>query len=70
MPVLELPETDEISDGDSVEIDFSTGKVEDIDSGKTYSFAPLPQRLLDMLLDIRIGLVAQLEQEKNRRGEE
>ena len=68
MPVLELPETDEISDGDSVEIDFSTGKVEDIDSGKTYSFAPLPQRLLDMLA--AGGLVAQLEQEKNRRGEE
>lgn len=67
LPVLELPETDEIGDGDTLDINFSSGEVVDLDSGRAYSFAPLPQRLLDML-DAG-GLVAQLEQEKNRRGE-
>ncbi|MDK2781402.1 MAG: 3-isopropylmalate/(R)-2-methylmalate dehydratase small subunit [Archaeoglobi archaeon] len=45
LPVIELQETDEFSDGDEVEIDLERGIVKNLTTGKSYSFRPLPEFL-------------------------
>ena len=43
MPILECPEAaEEIADGDEVSIDFTTGIITDITTGKTYKAEPFP----------------------------
>ena len=43
MPILECPEAcDEISAGDEVSIDFDSGEIKDITSGKSYFAQPFP----------------------------
>ncbi len=43
MPILECPEAaEEIADGDTVSIDFTTGIIENKTTGKTYKAEPFP----------------------------
>lgn len=43
MPILECPEAcDEISAGDEVSIDFNSGEIKDITTGKSYFAQPFP----------------------------
>jgi 3-isopropylmalate/(R)-2-methylmalate dehydratase small subunit len=51
LPVLLLPQVDEISAGDEVTFDLAAGQVSDLTTGKTYSFQPLPPHLLTLIAD-------------------
>ena len=48
LPVLEIPDHD-IQKDDQLEIDLKTGKVHNLNSGKTYTATPLPQVMIDIL---------------------
>ncbi len=44
LPILECPEAAEaISEGDEVEVDFDTGVITDITSGKSFNAEPFPE---------------------------
>lgn len=43
LPLIELPATDEINNGDRLRINVSAGTVENMTSGKTYQAEPLPE---------------------------
>ena len=60
LPALEISEANEINDKDILEIDLEKGSVINITQNKSYKFASLPDRLVDMLK--AGGLVAQLKQ--------
>ncbi len=50
LAILECPDTDEISGGETLEVDFDKGVIRDTDSGKTYKVHPIPpfmQELVD-----------------------
>lgn len=50
LPVIVLPEADEITDGCRLRIDLAAGRLEDLDGGRIFSFAPLeglPRRIMD-----------------------
>ena len=43
LPIMECPEAAaEIQPGDKVEVEFSTGRITDVTTGKTYQSAPFP----------------------------
>ena len=42
VPVLECPDTDKIDDGDELEVDISTGVIQNRTKGETYQATPLP----------------------------
>lgn len=48
LPVLEIPDHD-IQKEDQLEINLKTGKVKNLNSGKTYTATPLPQVMIDIL---------------------
>ncbi len=64
MPALEIQEAEKIKDRDELEIDLAEGGIRNLSQNEIYRFVPLPQRLVDMLN--AGGLVAQIEQEKQR----
>lgn len=66
LPVLELAlgDVESIADGDLLRVDLAAGKVQDLTRGTEFSFAPIPERLLQMLADG--GLTAQLEKRIKR----
>lgn len=43
LPLIELPEADEIQAGDQVSVDAASGTVTNLTSGKTYQAEPLPE---------------------------
>ena len=44
LPIVECPQAaEEIQAGDQVEVDFSTGVITDVTTGKTYQAAPFPE---------------------------
>ena len=50
LPILECPEAaKEIKAGDEVEVDFDTGKITDITSGKTFTAEPFPEFIKDII---------------------
>lgn len=62
MPILECPEAaDEISAGDEVKVDFSTGEIFDLTTGKTYRAQPFPEFIQDIIA--KGGLLASLKEE-------
>ncbi len=42
LPIVELPATDEIKEGDTLNIDVDNGSLKDITTGKTYKIEPFP----------------------------
>ena len=50
LPIFELPEASQISEGDEIEIDMDNGTITNKTTNKTYNFTPIPpfmQELID-----------------------
>ena len=61
MPILECEQAaDEINAGDEVSIDFDTGKISDLTSGKTYQAQPFPEFIQNIIA--KGGLLASLKE--------
>ncbi|NCC66987.1 MAG: 3-isopropylmalate dehydratase small subunit [Clostridia bacterium] len=61
LAILECPEAAEgINEGDEVKIDFDTGVITDITSGKTFSAQPFPPFIKDMIA--KGGLMASIKE--------
>ena len=62
LAILECPEAAEgIGEGDEVEINFDTGVITDITSGKAFSAQPFPEFIRDMIANG--GLMASIKEE-------
>ena len=62
MPILECPEAaDEIAEGDEVTVDFDTGVITDVTTGKTYQAAPFPPFIQNIIQ--KGGLLASLREQ-------
>ena len=61
MPILECEQAaDEINAGDEVSIDFDTGKISDLTTGKTYQAQPFPEFIQNIIA--KGGLLASLKE--------
>jgi len=49
LPIFELPQTDEINEGDLIKISFDDGKIEDINTKKIYNFTPIPSFMQELI---------------------
>lgn len=49
LPIFELPEANEIDEGDEVKIDMSSGEVINITKGKSYKFTPIPEFMQELV---------------------
>lgn len=49
LPFLEMDPVDEISDGDLLEIDLTTGSIKDLTSNKSYKTQPFPEFLQEIV---------------------
>ncbi|ADV45881.1 3-isopropylmalate dehydratase small subunit [Nitratifractor salsuginis] len=49
LPIFELPEADEINEGDIVRIDMEKGEVIDETTGKHYKFNPIPEFMQELV---------------------
>ena len=50
LPIFELPEAEEINEGDTIRIDMDAGEIINVTQAKTYKFTPIPafmQELVD-----------------------
>lgn len=62
MPILECEQAaDEISEGDSVRVDFDSGIITDLTTGKTYQAQPFPPFIQNIIQ--KGGLLASLREE-------
>jgi 3-isopropylmalate/(R)-2-methylmalate dehydratase small subunit len=59
LPIIECPEAaKDIADGNDVEVEFETGKVTNLTTGKVYTGAPFPEFMQDiMAADGLIGYI-------------
>ena len=48
LPVLECPDVDKISDGDTLEIDLQSGVITNITKSEQYKFTPLSEPVMDV----------------------
>ncbi len=63
LPILECPEAaEEIEAGDEVSVDFNTGKITNITTGKVYKAQPFPAFIQDIIT--KGGLLASLKGDK------
>ena len=63
LPILECEQAaDEIKNGDEVEVDFSTGAIRDITTGKSYQAQPFPEFIQDIISSG--GLIEAVKQDK------
>ena len=61
MPILECEQAaDEINAGDEVSVDFDTGTISDLTTGKTYQAQPFPAFIQNIIA--RGGLLASLKE--------
>lgn len=68
MPILECPEAaDEIAAGDEVEVDFDTGMINDITTGKSYKAQPFPPFIQNIIK--KGGLLASLSDKEDKADE-
>ncbi len=49
LPLVEIKETDEIKEGDTLEVDLRKGIVKNLTSGKDYRFVPMPEFMLKII---------------------
>ncbi len=61
LPIFELPEANEINEGDEVRIDMSSGEIINLTQNKTYKFTPIPE-FMQELVDAG-GLIEYAKQE-------
>lgn len=63
LPILECAEAAEaIADGDEVEVDFSTGDIKDLTTGKSFQAQPFPEFIQDIIASG--GLIKAVKQNK------
>ncbi|MDY3003400.1 MAG: 3-isopropylmalate dehydratase small subunit [Christensenella hongkongensis] len=63
LPILECEQAaDEIKNGDEVEVDFSTGAIHDLTSGKSYQAQPFPEFIQNIISSG--GLIEAVKQDK------
>lgn len=68
MPILECPEAaDEIAAGDEVEVDFDTGVISDVTTGKSYKAQPFPPFIQNIIK--KGGLLASLKDKEENADE-
>lgn len=68
MPILECPEAaDEIAAGDEGEVDFDTGMINDITTGKSYKAQPFPPFIQNIIK--KGGLLASLRDKEDKADE-
>ena len=61
LPILECPEAaEEISDGDEVQVNFDTGVISDLTTGKSYQAQPFPPFIQNIIK--KGGLLAALKE--------
>jgi len=61
LPIFELPEANEIEEGDVVRIDMESGEIINETQGKSYKFTPIPE-FMQELVDAG-GLIAYAQKE-------
>ena len=49
LPIFELKESDEISEGDLIKIDLDNGVIEDLTTQKKYNFIPIPPFMQELI---------------------
>ncbi|MDH5465298.1 MAG: 3-isopropylmalate dehydratase small subunit [Thiovulaceae bacterium] len=49
LPIFELPEADEIKEGDKVSIDLDAGTITNTSTNKTYNFTPIPPFMQELI---------------------
>jgi len=49
LPIFELPEADEIAEGDTIMIDMESGEIKDITTGKNYKFTAIPPFMQELI---------------------
>jgi 3-isopropylmalate/(R)-2-methylmalate dehydratase small subunit len=49
LPIFELAESVEISEGDTVKVDMEKGEVINITQAKTYKFSPIPEFMQELV---------------------
>ena len=70
LPFVELPDTDDISDGDVLEIDLDTGVIADLTSSRKYSTKAFPGFLKEIVeKGGLINYVTAKQEKKNESGE-
>lgn len=49
LPIFELPESAEISEGDEISIDMNAGTITNKTTSKTYNFTPIPEFMQELI---------------------
>ena len=49
LPIFELPEADEIAEGNTIMIDMESGEIKDITTGKNYKFTAIPPFMQELI---------------------
>ena len=49
LPIFELPEANEIKEGDKIEVDLDAGTIKNISTDKTYNFSPIPPFMQELI---------------------
>jgi len=49
LPILELPQSAEITEGDTVKVDMDAGTITNLTTNKTYEFTPIPPFMQELL---------------------
>ncbi|MBN2824728.1 MAG: 3-isopropylmalate dehydratase small subunit [Campylobacterales bacterium] len=49
LPIFELPQSNEIDEGDEIKIDMSSGEVINVTKGKSYKFTPIPEFMQELV---------------------
>ena len=63
LAIMECEQADEIAEGDELEVDFDTGIIRDLSSGKTFHAQPFPEFVQKMIQ--AGGLLNAIREEKN-----
>lgn len=66
LPILEIREVDNISEGDKLEIDLQGGVIKNITKKETYSFSPIPPFMMDLLQNGGLIEYAKTQTKKER----
>ena len=49
LPIFELPESSEISEGDEISVDMNAGTITNKTTNKTYNFTPIPEFMQELI---------------------
>ena len=49
LPIFELPEAVEITEGDTVRVDMDAGEIINVSQAKTYKFTPIPEFMQELV---------------------